>query len=105
MLYFATLFDINYLSRGLALLDSLTAHSSSPFKLFVLALDNGVVEYFEKHSTDTVDVITVDDIETHFPELRHAKENRSKIEYYFTLSPYLPLYILQKFPGVDQVTS
>ena len=30
-------------------------------------------------------------------ELKYAKKNREKVEYYFTLSPFLPLYILKNF--------
>lgn len=105
MLHFATLFDINYLSRGLALLDSLTKHSSQSFKLYILALDARVISYFEKHPNSNVTTISLDEIEKHFPELLKAKNNRSVIEYYFTLSPYLPSYILEKYPDVEQITT
>lgn len=33
-----------------------------------------------------------------------AKENRSRIEYYFTLSPILPLYIINNISDIDIVT-
>jgi hypothetical protein len=105
MLHFTTYFDSNYLTRGLALLDSLNEHSSEPFALYILALDKGVKEYFERNSNPNVKVIPLHQIENHFPELEQARGNRSVIEYYFTLSPYLPLYIFEKFPEVGQITS
>jgi hypothetical protein len=105
MLHFATYFDSNYLTRGLALLDSLDAHCSEAFTLYVLVLDNGVKEYFEKEGNAAVIPITLTEIENHFPELITAKSNRSVIEYYFTLSPYLPLYILERFGNIDRITT
>ncbi|QHS56347.1 glycosyl transferase [Mucilaginibacter sp. 14171R-50] len=105
MLHFATYFDINYLSRGLALFDSLKRHSSRPFILHILALDEIVVGYFNENKTDGISVIPLAAIEAYFPELQQAKSNRSIIEYYFTLSPYLPLYILNKVANVSQVTT
>ena len=39
--------------------------------------------------------LKIEDIENEYPELLEAKSNRSKIEYYFTLSPVLPLYLIE----------
>lgn len=105
MLSFATYFDINYLTRGLALLQSLKVCSSEPFTLYILALDKQVTLYFEKFEHDNVFIITIDSFENYFPELSEVKKNRSKIEYYFTLSPFLPLYILETFSEIDQITT
>ena len=105
MLYFATYFDINYLTRGLALLHSLKSHSSEPLTLYILALDKQINTYFEKFDNDNVVIISIDAFESYFPELSKIKDNRSKIEYYFTLSPFLPLYILETFNEVDQITT
>jgi len=105
MLHFATLFDINYLSRGLALIDSLSKHSSQSYKLFVLSLDEKVAAYFNDKNTYPVHIIRLHEIEAHFPKLVEAKKNRSTVEYYFTLSPYLPLYILETFCEVNQITT
>jgi hypothetical protein len=104
MLYFATLFDKNYLSRGLALLESLRKNSSQPFMLYVLALDEAVVSYFQIHKNPHVQTISLQEIEEFYPELVQAKNNRKRVEYYFTLSPYIPSYILQKFQ-VDRITT
>lgn len=104
MLHFATLFDYNYLSRGLCLLDSLHKTVSGNFKLYVLALDDDTIAYFKKSDYGNVQVITLNDVESHFADLAEAKANRSKIEYYFTLSPILPLYILENY-DCDRITS
>lgn len=105
MLYFATYFDINYLNRGLALHESLTNNCTLDFKLFIMALDKKTVDYFERFHHENIIVIPLESIEKYFPELNIAKNNRNNVEYYFTLSPFLPLYIFNVFPEVNQVTT
>ncbi|MGF1924370.1 MAG: glycosyltransferase [Bacteroidia bacterium] len=105
MLYFTTLFDVNYLSRGLCLIESLTNVLGGEFSMFVLALDDETVNYFASNPNEQITVITLAQIEAHFEELAIAKSNRKKIEYYFTLSPALPLYILEVFEECDRITS
>ena len=104
MLHFATLFDSNYLSRGLALLESLQQHTTDSFHLYVLALDEKVEVYFAKTGYKHVTTIPLHKLEEFYSELVTAKGNRSKIEYYFTLSPFLPSYILHHYK-VDRITT
>ncbi len=105
MYHFATLFDSNYLSRGLVLLDSLKKHSSMPFKLFVLCLDKETEDYFYQNNYKEIEIITLTQLETWNKDLLIAKNNRSIVEYYFTLSPALPLYILENYPSIEHITS
>lgn len=104
MLYFATLFDKNYLTRGLALYNSMQEHIES-FTLYILALDQDVVEYIKNKNTPYLKVLKLSNIEKKYPELVKAKNNRSIVEYYFTLSPVLPLYMLETFPEIDFITT
>jgi hypothetical protein len=104
MLHFATLFDVNYLSRALALLHSLKKHSSG-FTLYVLCLDDQAHQYFQKNKHDQVVHFSLADVENKFPELKVSKANRTKVEYIFTLSPFLPLYVFETFPSVQMITS
>jgi len=99
MLYFATYFDNNYLSRGIALYNSLNENCKDFFLLYVLCLDEATEQYFHHNQFDFphVKTITLSEIEQFDTELHQSKKNRSIIEYYFTLSPCLPLYLLQKF--------
>jgi hypothetical protein len=43
-------------------------------------------------------------IERQDPQLRAAKEGKSPLEYYFTCTPTLPLFILNMVPEVDLIT-
>lgn len=98
MKFFATYFDRNYLSRGLVLYDSLKEFCKN-FKLFILCLDNESKEYFQNRpdSFPEVTIIFLSEIESFDVELNRIKESRSRIEYYFTISPCLPLYILKQY--------
>jgi hypothetical protein len=105
MQHYSTLFDINYLSRGLALLHSIKKESKQPFILFVLCLDEKTLEFFEKNEHLNVRLIKTIDIENKYPILKTCKEARKHFEYYFTLKPFLSLYILETFPDVKQITT
>jgi hypothetical protein len=100
----ATYFDYNYLSRGLILIESLNRFTNIEFHFYILCLDQMTLEYFKDNKAPGVTTINLDEIESRYPELETAKNNRSAFEYYFTLSPILPLFILEKFK-VDQVTT
>ena len=98
MFCFTTYFDKNYLSRGHVLYDSLKKHCEL-FELYILCLDSQTFGYFQKNSVNYPEVIpiTLNDIEKFDSELEESKNNRNIIEYYFTLSPCLPLYLLKKY--------
>jgi hypothetical protein len=69
------------------------------FELYVLCLDNITLEYFlvNPDSFPEIKTISIEEIEESDKEFKECKTNRSKIEYYFTLSPCLPLYILKRY--------
>lgn len=96
MIYFCSYFDKNYLSKFLAL-----AESINKFKFlktfFVLALDDVVLNFFKVNNFSFIKVITLKELEKEYKNLLIAKKNRDLIEYYFTLTPFLPRYIFKKF--------
>jgi hypothetical protein len=98
MQHYTTYFDKNYLTRGLVLIESLQKQSAK-FELYVLCLDEVVLNYFEENKSlyTQVKTIALDEFEKEDEELLACKTNRSIIEYYFTLSPCLPLYVLKKY--------
>jgi len=51
-----------------------------------------------------VQLISLPDFEKDDFQLLQAKQNRSLIEYYFTCTPSLPLYVLDHVPEVDIIT-
>lgn len=101
---FCTLFDSNYLSRGLTMYKSLMAHCPS-FNLYIICLDDKLFKYFSENKLPNIIAISLSDIEDYYPELVVAKSNRSYVEYIFTLSPVIPLYLLNRFPEIELITS
>ncbi|MFK8060223.1 MAG: hypothetical protein AB8B78_09050 [Polaribacter sp.] len=97
-LNFSTFFDKNYLSKGVILIESLEKYLED-FTIYVICIDKFTEEYFSENKNIYKNVITltIADLEENDTELQNAKTNRSTIEYYFTLSPCIPLYLLKKY--------
>lgn len=98
--YFCSYFDSNYLAHGLTLIRSLEKECEVPFVFYVLCLDEKTYALISKLQIKSVKLIKLSEIENWEPRLIEAKKNRSLVEYFFTLSPLLPLFIL-KFFKVD----
>ena len=103
MYYFCTYFDRNYLPRGLALYRSLREHCPE-FKLWVLCMDDETHEALTQLDLPEVEPIALQDFEKDDEPLLRAKQNRSRVEYYFTCTPSLPLYVFNHWPEVDLIT-
>jgi hypothetical protein len=101
--HFCTYFDHRYLPRGLALVDSLRRHCPN-FRLWVLCFDDLCLEALRKLAIKEVLPVALAEFEQGDAGLLRAKGNRSMIEYYFTCTPSLPLFILKKDSSVDMVT-
>jgi len=97
MRHYCTYFDRNYLARGLVLHQSLEKHSEGDFRLYVLCLDEQTESVLKSLGKSTIIPVALRDVEAWDPDLLEAKANRSTVEYYFTLSPVLPLYVLEHF--------
>ena len=102
MNYFCSYFDQNYLSKFLTLYASLDQYKNE-YTFFILSLDSFVSDFFQKNNFRNVKLINLIDLEVEYADLLVAKKNRNLIEYYFTLSPFLPLYIYKKF-NISQVS-
>ena len=103
-LNFCTYFDVNYLSRGLALFQSLKKNCVS-FRLFVLCLDEPSYFAISKIAQNEPNLVakSLREVESWDKDLLRSKSNRSRIEYYFTLSPILPLYILNSEGPLESI--
>ena len=103
MYHFCTYFDKNYLVRGLALYRSLQRHCDR-FSLFVLCLDDETFSLLSKLNLNFLRLISLRELESNEKDLLPAKINRSDVEYFFTLSPVLPRYLLRRFSDIDVIT-
>ena len=103
MRHFCTYFDKNYFARGLTLYRSLRKQCPA-FRLYALSLDNETFTALRQLALPDLVPISLPEVEAWAPDLTVARSNRSTIEYYFTLSPALPLFILELYPAVDIIT-
>lgn len=103
MRFFCTSFDRNYLARGLALYRSLRQHGPG-FELWALCLDADAFGAVERLALPGLRGIPLEALEVGAPGLRQAREDRSKVEFYFTCTPFLPLHLLRSRPEIDRVT-
>ncbi|MCX6031988.1 MAG: glycosyl transferase [Chloroflexi bacterium] len=101
---FCTYFDRNYLTRGLALYHSLVRYCQKPFTLWVLCFDNETYDVLARLDLPGVRLISQQEFEAGDEALVRTKDERSRVEYYWTCTPSLPLYILRHHPQVEIVT-
>lgn len=102
MFDFCTYFDQHYLTRGLALYRSLERHCAR-FRLWVLCLDQTTFDVLSALELPGVVLIRLSDFEQGDEALLQAKQNRTLVEYYFTCTPSLVLYVFRHWPEVDSI--
>jgi hypothetical protein len=103
MHHFCTYFDHRYLPRGLALYRSLK-RQCPPFLLWVLCMDQACYNALSQIKLPNIRLIALEEFEAGDKELLAAKKNRTLIEYYFTCTASLLLFIFNASPEVDRVT-
>jgi len=99
--HFCTLFDSNYLLKGVAMLRTLKEHCPQAH-VHVLCMDERTQTLLEALGMTHVSRIPLADVEDE--ALLAAKKDRSVAEYCWTLSPCLPWYVLQQYPDIDFIT-
>jgi len=104
MIHFCTHFDQNYLSRGLLLLESLRARCRD-FHLHIVCLDDFTQTFLTAQRYADVTCVPLAEVENWAPELLGCKRRRTLSEYCYTLSPFVPLYLLSHHPNLDFVCS
>ncbi|MBI3912592.1 MAG: glycosyl transferase [Chloroflexi bacterium] len=98
---YCTYFDQRYLLMGLALHQSLMQHAGD-FKLWILALDDETYRILDRMRLPRVALIRLSEFEN--PALLAVKNTRSAVEYYWTATPDLPLYIFSQDASVSHIT-
>lgn len=91
---YVTLCDIRYLSRALSLINSIR-HTGNNSDIILFALDRDSEEELMAMNLENVVIIYIDMLEAKFKELIRAKENRSRLEYYFCLTPFTIKYAME----------
>lgn len=95
-----TYFDKNYLLKGLNLYESLEKHNPG-YTLWVLCFDGYTKKILDKLKLKNVKTISLSEFED--DKLKAIKNTRSKVEYIWTCTPSLPLYVFKKDKKVNKV--
>ena len=104
MRHYCTYFDSNYLLKGFALYKSLRQHSEEPFTLWILCFDDSTYRILGQMALPDMKLISQEEFEDGDEELFKAKNNRSRVEYYWTCTPSLPLYVFRRQSEIDLIT-
>lgn len=102
--YYCTYFDRNYLSRAVALIESLNRHETERFCLFAVCLDELSRLLLDQLQLPNVVTVALHEIERGNAALLAAKQNRSTVEYYWTLTPVIINWILKEHPQIEVLT-
>lgn len=93
-LYFCTLFNVKYLSRGIVLYNSLVECCSS-FTLYVIAFDQKTESVLKSRNFKNMVVVGYDEFEDDI--LRQAKANRTFREFFWTCGCHSIKYVLHTY--------
>ncbi len=91
---FCTLFDSNYIHKGLALYNSLSSVSGN-FHLYVVAFDDQCYKILSDLHLSNLTVIAQSEIEN--DELLNVKPTRNRAEYCWTAGPTMIYYFIKQY--------
>ncbi len=100
MMNFCTYFDINYIHKGLALYQSLV-NTDEPFNLWILCFDEESYKILKSLNLTHIKLIAENEFDEGDDLLIATKASRSRIEYFWTCTASLPLYIFKQDPLID----
>lgn len=100
---YCTLFDRNYLSRGLCLHRSLLRQGGR-FTFHVLCLDEPAFRSLAGADLPGVEPIALDTLLRWDPALAAARRGRALLEFFFACKASLLLYLLERGTGSDRVS-
>jgi len=97
---FCTYFDVGYLPRALALHESLRKHAPGS-RLHAVCMDDESFETLTRLAVPDLLPIRRSDFEVGDTALVATQAARTVVEYYFTCTPSIVLYVLKKQPSID----
>lgn len=100
MMNFCTLFDSNYISKGIALYLSIAKHTDD-FLLYVMAMDRKCEDILKQLAFKNMMVECIED--NMFPALNEAKHNRSKAEFCWTCGSVVTHLFFEKY-NLQEIT-
>lgn len=111
MLRFCTLFDKNYISKGMALYESLCETIKDEFEIHILAIDQETIDFLTNKTwgSNNVFVYSLFELEAEHEDLRNAKDipatlyGSQRDNYIWCLTPWFTNYVLKSIPEGEHV--
>jgi hypothetical protein len=100
---FCTLFDANYLFKAVAMARSLE-RVAPDHHLTCFCFDDDARRLIDALDLPKVSTVSLAELEAHDAELLGVKDDRSPVEYCWTATPTLPLYLFDTRPELAEVT-
>lgn len=94
MLSFCTLFDSNYLDKGIALIRSLE-RVARDYEIYIYAFDQKTYDVLGKMDLYHVDLVLFEDIIT--DGLKDIREKRTRAEFCWTCTPFIIEYTMERY--------
>ena len=91
---YCTLFDSNYLTRGLAMYESLKKNSDK-FHLYIFSFDDRSCKVLKELKLEAATIIQLEEFED--DELLNIKKSRTPGEYCWTCTPSIIKYCIEKY--------
>lgn len=98
---FVACFDENYTVQALALIESIEKNIKDYF-FFIFCMDDRSFNIINNLDNNKIKVFKFSDFED--TNLKKIKQQRKKNEYFWTITPKLPLIIFDRFKEINQVT-
>ena len=102
--FYCTYFDKNYLVRALSLIESLHQHERHGFVLYAVCMDELSRAMLERLELKNVIPVPFHQIEDGDNLLMSTKTTRSLVEYYWTSTPTIILYLIEQYPEIEVLT-
>ncbi len=99
---FCTMFDVNYIPRGIALYDSCLKHCGNDFRMWMLCLDEESLGIMRALKLPNTQIITVSDLND--PDLLEVRPSRKMNEFAWTSKGPLVLYVMDRVNQNEIVT-
>ena len=99
--HFVTVFDSKFLPQGLSLYRSMARYLKS-FCLWAVCLDDGASEFISLLNYENFKPIHIRDVMT--SELQSLRQQRTRAEFCWTLTPFLPTIVFERDATADRVT-
>lgn len=100
---FCTLFDSNYAFKAIAMHRSLLATGAN-FHLTAFCFDDEAKRLIDRLALPRLSTVALEDLEAFDAAFAGTKGDRTPVEYCWTATPALPLYVLGTRPEVDEIT-